>query len=101
MPVDKRGILIRLEVQDHYVLVVTSRGTQLLLMRLGDAIVEAGPGQQVHRSHWVAEHEDNVLIRGSGKNSRLCVRAADGFEVPVSRTFAARVQHWIGRHTDG
>ena len=101
LPVEKRGILIRLEVQDHYVLVVTSRGTQLLLMRLGDAIVEAGPGQQVHRSHWVAEHEDNTLIRANGKNVRLCVRAANGFEVPVSRTFAARVQHWIGQHADG
>ncbi|MCY0096112.1 LytTR family DNA-binding domain-containing protein [Hoeflea ulvae] len=97
LPVDKRGVLIRLEVQDHYVRVVTSRGSELLLMRLGDAIAEAGPGQQVHRSHWVAEHEDNALLRGNGKNGRLSVNAADGADVPVSRTFAPRVQSWIGQ----
>jgi len=95
VPVDKRGALIRLEVQDHYVLVVTTRGTELLLMRLADAIGEAGPGRQVHRSHWVAEHPENFLVRGVGKNGRLAIRAADGADIPVSRSYAAQIQRWI------
>jgi DNA-binding LytR/AlgR family response regulator len=95
LPVEKRGALIRLEVQDHYVLVVTTRGTELLLMRLGDAIGEAGPGRQVHRSHWVAEHPENFLVRGAGKNGRLAIRAADGADIPVSRSYAAQIQRWI------
>jgi DNA-binding LytR/AlgR family response regulator len=92
---DKRGALIRLEVQDHYVQVVTTRGTDLLLMRLGDAIGEAGPGRQVHRSHWVAEHPGNFLVRETGKNAKLLIRAADGADIPVSRSYAARIQRWI------
>ena len=98
LPVDKRGVLIRLEVQDHYVLVVTSRGTELLLMRLGDAIGEAGPGRQVHRSHWVAEHPENFLVRGTGKNGRLAIRTADGADIPVSRSYAAQIQRWLEQH---
>lgn len=101
LPVDKRGLLIRLEVQDHYVLVVTSRGTELVLMRLGDAIGEAGPGRRVHRSHWVAEHPENFLVRGVGKNGRLAIRAADGADIPVSRSYAAQIQRWIERRNGG
>ena len=101
LPADKRGALIRLEVQDHYVLVVTTRGTELLLMRLGDAIGEAGPGRQVHRSHWVAEHPKNFLVRGVGKNGRLAIRTADGADIPVSRSYAAQIRaRWGDRIGD-
>jgi hypothetical protein len=85
---DKRGPLIRLEVQDHYVLVVTTRGRELLLMRLGDAIAETGAdtGQQIHRSHWVSDNGVRAVLRESGKNPRLTVQTTDGQSLPVSRS---------------
>lgn len=98
LPLEKRGPLIRLEVQDHYVLVVTSKGTGMLLLRLADAISETEPldGRQVHRSHWVARNEDNQLIRGGGSNAKLMIRTIDGSDIPVSRTFAADTKAWLG-----
>ncbi|SOE13441.1 LytTR family transcriptional regulator [Hoeflea halophila] len=86
LPVEKRGTLIRLEVQDHYVLVVTTRGEELILMRLADAIAEAGAGQQIHRSHWVSDAGVETLSRKGGKNPKLVVQTLDGRELPVSRS---------------
>ena len=99
LPVDKRGTLVRLEVQDHYVLVVTSRGSELLLMRLGDAIAETGgAGQQIHRSHWVADDGVRALARQGGRTPRLVVETVDGQSLPVSRTYAADVRaRWSDR----
>ena len=50
IPVETRGPLIALSVQDHYVEVRTARNT-LLLMRLSDAMQEAraADGLQIHR----------------------------------------------------
>ena len=100
LPVDKRGTLIRLEVQDHYVLVVTTRGTELLLMRLGDAIAEAGAdaGQQIHRSHWVSDAGVRSIVREGGRNPRLVVETTDGRALPVSRSQSPQVRdRWSGR----
>jgi hypothetical protein len=46
--------LLCLQMQDHYVSVHWTSGTDLLLLRLRDAIEEAdgGEGLQVHRSWW-------------------------------------------------
>ncbi|MCB1420416.1 MAG: LytTR family transcriptional regulator [Notoacmeibacter sp.] len=98
LPADKRGALIRLEVQDHYVLVVTTKGRELLLMRLGDAMREAAPveGLQVHRSHWVARDGVADVIREPGKNGRTVLRTNDGADVPVSRGNVADVKAWAG-----
>ncbi|VVT04644.1 LytTR family DNA-binding domain-containing protein [Hoeflea sp. EC-HK425] len=100
LPANKRGTLIRLEVQDHYVLAVTSRGTDLLLMRLGDAINETGndTGQQIHRSHWVSDAGVRKIIRQGGKNPRLAVETVDGQTLPVSRSQLAEVRaRWADR----
>lgn len=98
LPGDKRGTLIRLEVQDHYVLVVTSRGREMVLMRLADAIRETEPvdGLQVHRSHWIARDGVAEIIREPGKNGRTLLRTTDGAEVPVSRGNVADVKGWVG-----
>lgn len=103
LPADKRGPLIRLEVQDHYTLVVTARGTELLLLRLGDAIAETGPdtGQQIHRSHWVADAGVQSLIRDGGRNPRLTVQTTDGQVLPVSRSQMADVRARWGDRIDG
>ena len=98
LPVPKRGSLIRLEVQDHYVLAITDKGSELLLMRLGDAIVEAGTGQQIHRSHWVADRGVDSITRQTGTNPRLMLHTSDGQTLPVSRSHVAAVRtRWAGR----
>lgn len=78
--------LIRLSMQDHYVEVVTEKGTQLVLMRFGDALEELDgiAGWRIHRSHWVAEAGMRSLKR---ENSKLLIVMSDGAELPVSRTY--------------
>lgn len=97
LPPEKRGPLLRIEVQDHYVLVVTARGREMLLMRLADAIRETAPadGMQVHRSHWVAREAVREIVREQGKNGRTLVRTVDGVTVPISRGNVAEVRAWV------
>lgn len=92
---ENRGRLLHIEVEDHYTLVRTSRGRELLLMRFSDVLreTEGAEGLQVHRSHWVAA-EFVTGIRRDG--SRLVLTLGDGSEVPVSRTYAAEVRQRFG-----
>lgn len=94
IPLDKRGALLRLEVEDHYVLAVTTKGSELLLMRLGDAITETGDdtGLQIHRSHWVADQGIDHIDRQGGKNPRLLITSVDGETLPVSRSHLDKVR---------
>ncbi len=82
--------IIYLTVSGHYVNVVTSKGSCLLLMRLSDAIAALGDlGLQVHRSFWVAhEHVSGVLRR----DGRMTLRLTGAHDVPVSRTYMAAVR---------
>lgn len=52
----KRGALLALTAEDHYTTVITSKGREMVLMRIADAIALTQPvtGIQIHRSHWVA-----------------------------------------------
>lgn len=96
LPAKKRGRLVRLEVQDHYVLVITGAGGEMVLMRLADAVRETAPvdGMQVHRSHWVAR--DGIVRLERGQGGKLVIVTTDGAAVPVSRANAAGVRAWIG-----
>lgn len=87
LPLDKRGALVALSVQDHYVEVTTFAGTELVLMRLGDAIRETNgvDGLQVHRSHWVAMHAIRSARRKPSGGGILTL--ASGRELPISRSF--------------
>jgi hypothetical protein len=91
LPLDRRGALIALSVQDHYVEVITTRGRDLILMRLADAMAEAEgvPGLQVHRSHWVALDQVRAARR-QGDGAVLTL--SDGREVPVARARLADVR---------
>lgn len=90
LPIDVRGPLVRIEAQDHYLNVVTARGSTLILMRLGDATGElAGRGLQVHRSHWIATGAVTKHRRDGGRDLLVM---ADGAEVPVSRSFRGAAQ---------
>ncbi len=91
LPSGKRGRLIRLAAQDHYVEVVTSAGTTLVPIRFRDAVAETAPepGLQVHRSHWVALH---AVVGRCRLNSRTALRLHDGSVVPVGRKYMSTVR---------
>ena len=84
LPADKRGGLLRLTMNDHYVSVATDGGEEMLLMRLGDAMNEAWPeeGLRVHRSHWVARRAVREVRRDG---DRAALSLVNGEEIPVSR----------------
>lgn len=91
LPHDKRGRLVRLGMQDHYVEVHTDRGSALVLMRMADAIAETEgvEGLRIHRSHWVAREAVERLERREG---RLVVHLHGGGELPVSRSYSEAVR---------
>lgn len=91
LPLDKRGALVSLSVQDHYTEITTTAGRALILLRLSDAIAEAEgvPGLQIHRSHWVAL---SAVARVRRDGARAVVTLKDGREVPVSRTYLPDVK---------
>lgn len=84
------------EAEDHYLRLHTSKGQDLILLRLSDAIAELDgiEGAQVHRSWWVARAAIAQAVRGDG---RATLTLQDGAEVPVSRTYARllRERGWI------
>lgn len=88
--------LIALEMEDHYVRAHTALGSDLILMRMRDAIGElAGvPGMQVHRSWWVAQAAVAGVER-DGRNVRL--ELSNGLRAPVSRERVAALREagWI------
>jgi len=84
LPVEKRGRLLALSAEDHYVRVRTDRGDHMILMRLADAIAETAPepGLQVHRSHWIAR----AAVRAARRHGdRAILTLPTGEEIPVSR----------------
>lgn len=91
LPHARRGRLIRLAAQDHYVEVVTARGSTLVAIRFRDAIAEAAPeaGLQVHRSHWVAL---NAVAGRCRDGDRSGILLSDGSVVPIGRTFRSAVR---------
>jgi hypothetical protein len=88
LPVRLRGSEIyAVQAEDHYLRVHTSRGTDLILMRLSDAVAELEglEGAQTHRSWWVAKAALADVKSGDG---RATLKLKDGTEAPVSRTYA-------------
>ncbi len=88
LPVRLRGAEIyAVEAEDHYLRLHTSKGQDLILMRLSDAIAELEgiEGAQTHRSWWVAKDALADAKRGDG---RAVLKLKNGAEAPVSRTYA-------------
>lgn len=80
--------IVSLTMQDHYVRVSTTTGTEMVLIRFADALTELEEidGLRIHRSHWVAMRHVTTLGREDGK---LKVQLDDGRSLPVSQTYAA------------
>ena len=91
LPLEKRGTLMALSVEDHYVRIRTTVAETLVLMRLSDAIRETGElnGDQVHRSHWV-NYDQVTAARREG--DRAILTLADESEVPVSRSNLPKIK---------
>ncbi len=91
LPTEKRGALHYLSMQDHYVEVVTSKGSALILLRFQEALdeLEGYEGLQIHRSHWAALDAVEEIQREAGK---LLLKMRDGTTLPVSRSFAKPVR---------
>lgn len=88
LPPKLRGArLIAVQAEDHYLRLHTDRGSDLILMRLSDAVAELEglEGAQTHRSWWVARDAVRDVDRGDGRASLTL----DGpLVAPVSRRHA-------------
>ncbi len=88
--------LYAVQAEDHYLRVRTSGGSDLILMRLSDALSELDgvEGAQTHRSWWVAKSGVADVRRSEGRATLIL---KDGAEAPVSRTHARALKHrnWL------
>jgi hypothetical protein len=97
LPVKLKGAtLYAVEAEDHYLRLRTSKGSDLILMRMADAIAELDgiEGAQVHRSWWVAKDAVSEVKR---EDRRVTLVLKDGAQAPVSRpnVAALRESGWI------
>ena len=85
------GTILRAEAQEHYVRLITSSETRMVLHRFADIIRELpkGTGLRVHRSHWVAFAAISEFYK-DGPNLRL--RLLTGNTIPVSRSYRKAVE---------
>ncbi len=89
LPIRSVEELICLRMEDHYVRAYYAGGSQLFLMRLGDAVAQLDQvdGARVGRSWWVPKSAVK-RIYGSGRSRRI--ELVNGLVVPVARS---RVTH--------
>ncbi|WP_395337149.1 LytTR family DNA-binding domain-containing protein [Novosphingobium sp. BL-8H] len=83
--------VIALQSEDHYVRVHGRGGSEMVLIRLRDAVAEMDgmPGEQVHRSWWVAR--DGIAeVTADGRNRTI--RLANGAVAPVARDSVPRLE---------
>ncbi len=78
--------LFAVEAEDHYLRLHTSKGEDLILMRLSDAIAELEgiEGARTHRSWWVARAAVVTAERAEG---RATLTLPSGALAPVSRSY--------------
>lgn len=96
VPADKRGPLVALSAQDHYVSIITEKGEHLNRMSMKEAIALApeGEGMQVHRSHWVAF---NAMLSLDKTSDRYFVKLRNGTLLPVAKSKVKDVREVLDR----
>jgi hypothetical protein len=88
LPPRLRGATLHaVQAEDHYLRLHTDRGSDLILMRLSDAVAELEglEGARTHRSWWVARDAVREAKRGDG---RATLTLEGGVVAPVSRRYA-------------
>lgn len=92
LPLRLRGAEIyAVQAEDHYLRVHTAKGSDLILLRLSDALAElaALEGARTHRSWWVARAAVREVAKSDG---RAILTLEGGLKVPVSRANAAALR---------
>lgn len=94
LPVDKRGEILYLKSELHYLTVVTTAGQALILCNLKDAIAACpqSAGIQPHRSFWVSE-KAILDFRKKGREGLLLLK--NNTEIPVSRNKISEVRQLL------
>ena len=94
VPADKRGPLVALSAQDHYVEILTENGSHLNRISMAEAVAmaPAEAGMSVHRSHWVA-YNSMVSLNKSAERYHLKLRS--GASIPVAKTKVAEVLKYL------
>ena len=88
LPPRLRGATLHaVQAEDHYLRLHTDRGSDLILMRLSDAVAELEglEGARTHRSWWVARDAVRDVARSDG---RAALTLEGGVVAPVSRRYA-------------
>jgi hypothetical protein len=93
LPIEKRGQLLCLEMDDHYLTVYTSKGHHLVLMRFKDALIllKSYNGLQTHRSWWVAQ---DAVISVEREARKTFLKLSNDLLVPVSRTYLKNLTNY-------
>jgi len=86
LPISKRGELVSVSADDHYVNVKTSRGAAHIRLKISAALelLADSDGMQVHRSHWV--NLNAVTDLKSDSDGRPVVVLLDGSELPIAKS---------------
>lgn len=94
IPADKRGPLIALSAQDHYVKITTLNGECLARLTMKAAISLASDidGLRVHRSHWVSKAEIVLLEK---RAERYILSLRNGAQVPVSKAQVPAIREYL------
>lgn len=94
IPAHKRGTLISMSSQDHYVEIVTKNGNHLerLTMTMAIELAPKAVGLQVHRSHWVA-YKSILGLEKTGE--RYAVLLQNGARIPVGKSRVAEVRSYL------
>lgn len=83
--------ILAITAEEHYVRVITDRGTDLVRYRFSEALgelVDDPRGMQVHRSWWIRM---DAVTGATSKGRSLVLTLRDGQAVPVSLAFRAAV----------
>jgi MFS family permease len=90
LPAGRRGRLIALSAELHYLRVHTTAGDALILQGFGEALSQLGPraGVRIHRSHWI---DPDFVTAVSREGGRTTVQLANGLVLPVARSRRAEV----------
>ena len=88
--------LLAIEAEDHYLRIHTDAGSDLILLRLVDAVAETDglDGARCHRSWWVARAAVSAVERDG---ARTLLGVGPALRVPVSRSYlpGLRAAGWL------